>query len=69
MKTLAIVRKQNVIGCTEGHNTSYMQFCGSGSSRIRAFLVGSRRLGPDPDPDLNKWPNMNFLVCVKAIHT
>jgi hypothetical protein len=34
------------------------QCCGSGSGRIRTFLIGSGsgRLGPDPDPDpgLNK---------------
>jgi hypothetical protein len=40
------------------------QCCGSGSGRIRTFLVGSGRLGPDPDPGLNKWLYINFFgVC------
>jgi hypothetical protein len=47
----------------------------SGSVRIRTILVGSGsgRLGPDldqnPDPGLNKWIYLKFLVCVKAINT
>jgi hypothetical protein len=44
------------------------QCCGSG--RIRTFLVGSRRPGPDPDlepdPGLNKWPYINFLGVCKS---
>jgi hypothetical protein len=30
------------------------QCCGSGSGRIRTFLAGSGRLGPDPYPRLHK---------------
>jgi hypothetical protein len=52
---------------------TYNQCCGSGSGRIRTFLVGSGsgRLGPDPDPDpgLKNDPISTFLVCVKAINT
>jgi hypothetical protein len=33
---------------------SSLQCCRSGSGRIRTFLVGSGRLGPDPDLGLNK---------------
>jgi hypothetical protein len=47
------------------------QCCGSGSGRIRTFLVGSGsgRLGPDPvpDPGLNKWLYIN-LFCVYKSH-
>jgi hypothetical protein len=32
------------------------------SCRIRTFFVGSGRLGPDPDPGLNKWPYINFFA-------
>jgi hypothetical protein len=46
------------------------QCCGSGSGRIRTFLVGSGsgRLGPDPDPGLNKWLSINFYGVCKS-HT
>jgi hypothetical protein len=36
------------------------QCCGS---RSGSGLLGP---GPDPDPSLNKWPYLNFMVCVKA---
>jgi hypothetical protein len=55
-----------------GASSSYTcgQCCGSGSGRIRTFLVGSGsgRLGPDPDPDpgLNKWPLINFFGVCKS---
>jgi hypothetical protein len=46
---------------------SYWKQCGgSGSGRIRTFLVGSWRLGPDPDPDLNKWLCINFFGVCKS---
>jgi hypothetical protein len=47
--------------------------CGSGSARIRTFLVGSGsgRLRPDPDldPGLKYDPISTIFVCVKTINT
>jgi hypothetical protein len=50
-----------------------MQCCGSGSGRIRTFLVGSGRLGldpvPDPDPYLKKCPYINYFDVIKSKNT
>jgi hypothetical protein len=43
------------------------QSCGSGSVRIRTFLVGSGRMGPNPDPRLTRRPYLNFFG-VSKIH-
>jgi hypothetical protein len=45
-----------------GQPIYHKQCCRSGSGRIRTFLVGSGRLGPDPD--LNKLHYLNFFgIC------
>jgi hypothetical protein len=60
---LQIFIRDAAVGCVQ-------QCCGSGSGRIRTFLVGSGRLGPypdpDPDPGLNKWPYINFFGVCKS---
>jgi hypothetical protein len=43
-----------------------MLYCRHPVLRIRTFLVGSGRLGPDPDPGLNKLPYLNFFNMFKS---
>jgi hypothetical protein len=65
LRILRIFRSDNVALRQKLHYCS--QCCRSGSGQIRTFLVGSGRLGPDPDPDhsLNECPYINYFGACK----